>query len=360
MASASPIPGLADSAGKVTDPRPSASVIVLSPTNEVLLLHRVQTSSAFASAHVFPGGNLDSQHDGSIPDVSSPSRHADGPAYRIAAVRECFEECGILLARPKSSSSSSPSQEESLIRLAPEVRDQKRKEIHSHKTKFMDFMTSIDAEPDVSSLIPFTRWITPMGVKKRFTTQMYLYLLPLTTAGAVEEEAILPTPDGDGGVEHTAATFAPAGTWLSKARRGEIILMPPQAYLLHLVHTLFHGPFDGLPYSRPLTDMQEQRARLLEWIDMTPTASGSSGKEGAMIPWKDKIMSPVMSFRRTYDKKVVLALDGVARELKERKGDPDRVVLVNFEKGDARQVEVRMRDQVVREEKEGDGEKSKI
>ncbi|KAK5242169.1 hypothetical protein LTR40_012886, partial [Exophiala xenobiotica] len=33
---------------------PSASVILVSPSNEILLLHRVQTSSAFPSAHVFP------------------------------------------------------------------------------------------------------------------------------------------------------------------------------------------------------------------------------------------------------------------------------------------------------------------
>ena len=41
-------------------PRPSASVLLVSPNNQVLLLQRVKQSSSFASAHVFPGGKISS------------------------------------------------------------------------------------------------------------------------------------------------------------------------------------------------------------------------------------------------------------------------------------------------------------
>lgn len=120
------------------DPRPSSSVIILSPTNEVLLLHRVKTSTSFASAHVFPGGNLDPFHDGDIPAPESPERHRDGPAYRLGAVRECFEETGILLAKKNGS----------LVNLTAEERDAARKKIHNNEVKFEDFLKSIGAVPD--------------------------------------------------------------------------------------------------------------------------------------------------------------------------------------------------------------------
>ena len=80
-------------------PRPSASVLLVSPQNQFLLLQRVKQSSSFASAHVFPGGNVSTFHDGEMPGPESPDRHVDSDVYRMAAIRETFEESGIILAR---------------------------------------------------------------------------------------------------------------------------------------------------------------------------------------------------------------------------------------------------------------------
>lgn len=90
---------VADKDGGVAEARPSASVILLSATNKVLVLQRAPSSTSFASAHIFPGGNVDARLDGCVAPPPSPARHRDGPAYRMVAVRECFEETGILLAR---------------------------------------------------------------------------------------------------------------------------------------------------------------------------------------------------------------------------------------------------------------------
>ena len=125
---------------QLTDP--SASVLLLSPTNKVLLLHRVRTSSAFPSAHVFPGGNLSSFHEGPIPDVDSPSRHVDGDAYRLAAVRETFEESGILLARRREGDRGS-------LNMPSEVMEDGRKKVHSEQVKFQEWVASLDGTPDV-------------------------------------------------------------------------------------------------------------------------------------------------------------------------------------------------------------------
>ncbi|KAG6012702.1 hypothetical protein E4U54_007342, partial [Claviceps lovelessii] len=123
---------------EVQDARPSSSVLLLSATNEVLLLHRVKTSTSFASAYVFPGGNLDAFHDGRIPAPGSPERHRDGPTYRLGAIRETFEETGILLA----------TKDGALVNLSAEQRDEARAKIHNHHVRFGDFLASIGAVAD--------------------------------------------------------------------------------------------------------------------------------------------------------------------------------------------------------------------
>ncbi|KAJ6171828.1 hypothetical protein N7470_000895 [Penicillium chermesinum] len=97
-----PSKGTGDKKRQIAVPRPSSSVILVSPKNEILLLHRVQTSSSFASAHVFPGGNL-SKQDGPCPPPEDFKHHDDAPPYRRAAIRELFEESGILLAKNSKS-----------------------------------------------------------------------------------------------------------------------------------------------------------------------------------------------------------------------------------------------------------------
>lgn len=117
------------------------SVILVSPQNYALLLQRVKTSSSFASAHVFPGGNVDSKHDGEPPKPSERQRHEDGPTYRLAAIRETFEESGILLA--KSSTTGR------LVEVSDEEREHGRKAVHSGEITFPDWLKSKGAIPDL-------------------------------------------------------------------------------------------------------------------------------------------------------------------------------------------------------------------
>ncbi|KAL2159365.1 hypothetical protein VTH06DRAFT_2368 [Thermothelomyces fergusii] len=331
--------------------RPSSSIILLSPTNQVLLLHRVQTSSSFASAHVFPGGNVSSFHDGPLPPPDDPAIHLDGPAYRLAAIRETFEESGILLAKKQGRSG-----EQGLLHLPDDVREEGRKQIHGNAIRFTEWLASHGGEPDVENLIPFTRWITPPGPPKRFTTQMYLYMLPLDLPQQ-HGPALIPTPTPDGGVEHTAAAFDDAAAWLARARAGDIVLFPPQFYLLHLPSAPSCSPSCGA--RRP----QQQRRR----------RAGGDRAGTRMIAWADKAISPAVLFARRRDGRVVLGLDKPGPELRGsgRGGDWERVVLVDFRGGVPRDVDVRAREEVLREEREsaeregggdreGEGEKAKL
>ncbi|KAA8913403.1 hypothetical protein FN846DRAFT_772171 [Sphaerosporella brunnea] len=180
--------------------RPSASLLLLSPTNRLLLLKR-NTHLSFASAHVFPGG------------VVQPS---DGGSARLCALRETFEETGILLTSSAPPASAGP--------LA-EI----QRRVHSGE---LDFGAWVDAWggqllPD-SELTPFTTWITPAGAggKKRYSSQLFLARLPPW----VDESAVVP---GDGGREVVGAPrwMLPAEA-LRLATEGAVTLFPPQFYLL--------------------------------------------------------------------------------------------------------------------------------
>jgi len=131
---------MAPSKGKkeIPVPRPSASVLLVSPQNQFLLLQRVKQSSSFASAHVFPGGNVSEFHDGEMPGPDSPERHVDSEIYRMAAIRETFEESGIVLARNSGFGR--------LIEVPEAEREEGRRLVHSDK-------------------IPFEKWLAGKGGK---------------------------------------------------------------------------------------------------------------------------------------------------------------------------------------------------
>lgn len=115
--------------------------MVLSPTNQLLLLHRVQTSTSFPSAHVFPGGNLSKFHE-AVPAEDANDRHRDSEAYRLGAIRETFEEAGILLAKKDGGRGD-------LVELSPGEVEEARKKIHGNKVRFGDWVESVGGTPDV-------------------------------------------------------------------------------------------------------------------------------------------------------------------------------------------------------------------
>lgn len=305
----------------------------------------MRTSSSFPSAHVFPGGNLSAEHDGAIPGPEEAERHVDGKAYRVGAIRECFEESGILLAKNAAGG-------DALLDVEESVREKGRKEIHAGKVRFGDWVKEqrgvidtgsspfpfqhfdtmrCDADYSAEALIPFTRWITPTNLPKRFTTQMYIYFLPLSTS--ITSKSSIPIPTSDGGLEHTAALFAPCSTWLSQARSNSIILFPPQFYLMYLLAPFLTPSFTSSTLSSK--ELQAQRDKVVAFLK-------GDGGDGTSIEWKDKVMSPIGLMMRKSDGRSVLGLDKPGPELNGsgRGGDEKRVVLVKFGKEGPRDVEV--------------------
>lgn len=180
---------------------------------------------------------------------------------------------------------------------------------------------------------------------------MYLYFLPLANGNSpigplpTQHEAVIPVPTPDGGIEHTAARFLPPSTWLSMARSGEIILFPPQFFLLHLV-SQFLSPTTTPNVLSP-EHLGQQRKQLMDFV-----------KTGEP-PWGEKCISPSAVFKRKSDGRAVLGLDKPGPELegKERRGVEEWVVFVEFKKEGPRNVEVVGRKEAFEVEREEKREK---
>lgn len=317
-------------------------------------------------------------HDGAIPDVDSPGRHQDGPAYRLAAIRETFEECGILLAKSKATGKL-------FTDISDSEREQGRRAVHSGKTTFTDLLSQWGAVPDTESLIPFTRWITPPNVPKRFSTQMYLYFLPLNSTSPTkksapagtppgsgveeEDELVIPNPTHDGGIEHTAARFLPPNKWISLARQNRIILFPPQFFL-----TLLLAPYLSASVTSPSSpvpgtaELALEREKLLDFLAKPRSYAGRPE-----VSFAEACISPVVLGKGEYGDRAqdgvggvvdkhtaVLVLDRPGREVEaqsagggagERKGLREWVVTTKFKGEGPRDVDVRRREEVLGEEK---------
>ncbi|KAJ7481187.1 hypothetical protein B0H11DRAFT_2233089 [Mycena galericulata] len=207
-------------------PRPSASAVIINSRNEVLFVHRNPEARSFAGVHVFPGGNVSAQ---------------DGGELSITAIRETFEESGLLLA-------SGPTPTDAVL-------DAARHAIHSGKTTFQAFLTQHSLTADVQALLPFTQWITPTFAPRRFHTQFYVAFLGTASAngfssGAREDR--IPKPDG--GQEVIAARFLHPDAVLAEFREGKIMLMPPQFYIIDTLAGILRGG----------TTTAEQRGRVEE------------------------------------------------------------------------------------------------
>lgn len=134
--------------------------------------HRIDFAEG---ALVFPGGKLETS-DG-VPELALRCRDAalyseSALALRVAAIRETFEECGVLLARPVGSDSLvGPSD---LIRIAERYREPLRR----NEATMLEAAEDFDLELAFDLLVPFAHWVTPEFMPKRFDTHFFLVDAP--------------------------------------------------------------------------------------------------------------------------------------------------------------------------------------
>ena len=135
-----------------------------------------------SGALVFPGGSVD-KGDNEI--IANPALYSGGEgldagelAFRIAAIRETFEESGILLARPKGSKALVDA------KRAGEIEAAHRAELCEGKISFLKVLTDNGMVLALDELVPYAHWITPEGMPKRFDTWFFLAAAPPDQLGA--------------------------------------------------------------------------------------------------------------------------------------------------------------------------------
>jgi 8-oxo-dGTP pyrophosphatase MutT (NUDIX family) len=164
-------------------PIPSATLLLLrdGPLGlEVFMVKRHHQIDFASGALVFPGGKL-AKGDG-VPELRS---HCDGEAalsdedlaLRACAIREGFEESGILLARPAGCPVLAGNETSSRLQ-------DWRPRLDKGEAGLTEFAGAAGIRFACDALVPFARWITPTFMPKRFDTHFYLAAAPYGQLGS--------------------------------------------------------------------------------------------------------------------------------------------------------------------------------
>jgi 8-oxo-dGTP pyrophosphatase MutT (NUDIX family) len=168
-------------------PRPASTILLLRDNTasreiEVFMMVRHYEIDFNSGALVFPGGSVDKGDNEIIarPELYSGAEglDVDDLSFRIAAIRETFEESGILLARPKGSKTLVDA------RRAREIEAAHRTALCEGKTTFLNVLADHGMLLALDLLVPYAHWITPEGMPKRFDTWFFLAAAPPEQAGA--------------------------------------------------------------------------------------------------------------------------------------------------------------------------------
>ncbi|MFO1197061.1 MAG: MBL fold metallo-hydrolase [Burkholderiaceae bacterium] len=197
-------------------PRPAATILLLRDTAhglEVLMTRRSATASFAPGAYVFPGGALDIADGSEQARAVSRSRASQGmeqQAFSVAAIREAFEELGVLLAYRGDGSMADQSDVDHLDRDKP------------------DFLGQLEAgnyRMAVDQVNWLCHWVTDPDLPKRFDARFF----------------VAPMPPGQVPVADEGETFEPV--WISPSKalerhaRGEFeMIFPTVRTLMRLAH----------------------------------------------------------------------------------------------------------------------------
>ncbi len=239
--------------------RPSSTVVLVRPSDgepELFMVRRHEKSS-FGEAHAFPGGVVDSE-DQSVHDFCRgvSSRDADsrlgvkgeGLDYYSAAIRELFEESGVLLANPDE---------------VAEGPDAARDALNDGSDNWADLVARNELELHCDALHYISHWITPPSEPKRYSTRFFVSAMP-------ERQAAVHC-----GGELTDSCWRTAHDVLTAGRAGNIVLHFPTIKTLESIAR--HKTYD---------ELMEWAASCVEWgvTSMLPIMIERDGKQAVSLP----------------------------------------------------------------------------
>ncbi|HJQ41979.1 MAG TPA: NUDIX hydrolase [Jatrophihabitantaceae bacterium] len=235
---------------------------------ETWLLTRVRNMAFAGGMTVFPGGRLDDA-DADLPFAPSADADLEELANRFgtdsvvarrlvgAAVRETFEETGVLLTVP-----------------AADLADA-RSAVEAGTLSFGDLLREHQLAVDGSHLRPWSRWVTPPNQVRRYDTRFFLAALP---DGAQPADVTS---------ESTHAGWVSVADAIELARRGERRLLPPTLMTLASLQS-FGTVADALTASED---------RVLDAVRPTISIDDATGDLTAVLPDGTSLTVPGSMFR---------------------------------------------------------------
>lgn len=191
------------------------------------MVRRHVRSDFAADVYVFPGGKVDPEDTDPelldrVDSEPDPLEHGESRerwlALQVAAIRELFEEAGVLLARDR---------EGGLVRFRAgdgQRFDEDRRKLHEGDITFLDMLIAEDLRLAADRLHPFSRWITPIDLPRRYDTWFFVAEMP---HGQIPLHDSRETTDG--------MWIAPEEA-LERARRGKFpLVFATQAHLGRMV-----------------------------------------------------------------------------------------------------------------------------
>lgn len=221
---------------------------------EVFCFRRVASMVFAAGMTVFPGGRTDPADadpavpwEGPDPAALVPALGGDADVARalvVAAVRETFEECGVLLAAPPGGGPVT-----GLDRSSPQW-EQARRALLDGGTGLPDLLRAHGLVLRADQLTPWARWITPPGERRRYDTRFFVVPMP------PGQEAL------DLGGEGEHAGWVGADEQLRRYRAGQAAMLPPTVVTLEEVAAA--AAVDGLRAAA------REISPVMPWVEARP------------------------------------------------------------------------------------------
>ena len=203
--------------------RPASSVVLARDTGagmELFMLERTSAAVFAGGMHVFPGGRVDdADHDpayvefafgpsaGQRAQVSALGENALG--FWIAAIRECFEEAGFLLAYAPSGRLLEFADERTVARFAAH-----RAALQAGSSTLLEVCRAEHLRLAIDHMHYYHTWITPPGRPRRFDTRFFIATVPATQEGVHDN------------METVSSHWIAPGAALARHAAGQFGLMP--------------------------------------------------------------------------------------------------------------------------------------
>jgi 8-oxo-dGTP pyrophosphatase MutT (NUDIX family) len=224
------------------------------PSVEVCMLRRNLSSEFLSGAYVFPGGSVDPEDRGAPAEALCRGRTdaeasallgvaSGGLAFWVAALRECFEEAGVMLARRRDD--DHPDGGPFVDTRAPDVAARfatYRDAVNDGSTRLLDVCEREGLVLAADTVHYVSHWITPELAPKRYDTRFFITAAP--------PDQVARHDDG----ETIASIWVRAADALDRHAKGELDLLHPTVANLSSIQP-FHTTAEVMAWASGVTEV---------------------------------------------------------------------------------------------------------